>query len=47
MAIIWWKVIVENGHPHYAVTDGERTIHCELNELNETIEELQNEAVVS
>ena len=45
MAIIWWKVVVENGYPHYMVTDGTRIIHCDLNELSETIKELENESV--
>ena len=34
--------IVENGYAHYKVYDNltGRTIHCEENELNETIREL-------
>ena len=34
--------IVENGYQHYKVHDNltGRTIHCDLNELNETIWEL-------
>ena len=34
--------IVENGYPHYKVRDNRtgNEIHCDLNELNETISEL-------
>ena len=34
--------IVENGYPHYKVYDNltDNEIHCDLNELNETIWEL-------
>ena len=34
--------IVENGYPHYKVHDNltDNEIHCDLNELNETIWEL-------
>ena len=34
--------IVENGYPHYKVYDSltDNEIHCDLNELNETIWEL-------
>ena len=34
--------IVENGYPHYKIHDNltANEIHCELNELNETIWEL-------
>ena len=39
MEVKWWTVI-ENGFPHYAVTDGKRTWSCDLNELEETIQEL-------
>ena len=37
------KVIVQNGRPHYVVLDMENNneIHCEFNELNETIWELE------
>lgn len=47
MSEITWKKIIENGQPHYAVTDGKRTIHCDLNELDETINELKTEVVAS
>ena len=34
--------VVENGYPHYKVHDNltDNEIHCDLNELNETILEL-------
>ena len=34
--------IVENGYPHYKVHDSftDNEIHCDLNELNETIWQL-------
>ena len=34
--------IVENGYPHYKVHDNltDNEIHCDMNELNETIWEL-------
>ena len=34
--------IVENGYPHYKVYDNltDKEIHCDLNELNETIWQL-------
>ena len=34
--------VVENGYPHYKVHDNltDNEIHCDLNELNETIWEL-------
>ena len=34
--------IVENGYPHYKIHDNltDNEIHCDLNELNETIWEL-------
>lgn len=34
--------VVENGYPHYKIFDCETgmTVHCDLNELNETLYEL-------
>ena len=34
--------VVENGYPHYKIYDNltDNEIHCDLNELNETIWEL-------
>lgn len=39
------STVIENGHPHYKVYDIKtgKTIHCDLNELNETIYELIEE----
>ena len=39
------KVVVEHGYPHYKVVNIEngRTVHCDINELNEVIEELEME----
>ena len=36
------ETIIENGHGHYKVTDNisGNVIHCEFNELNDTIYEL-------
>lgn len=36
------ETIIENGHGHYKVTDNisGNIIHCEFNELNDTIYEL-------
>ena len=36
------KVVVENGQPHYKISDTKtgNIIHCDFNELNETIYEL-------
>ena len=38
--LIGW--VVENGHPHYKVYDKVTglTVHCDENELNETIGEM-------
>ncbi len=38
--LISW--VVENGHPHYKVYDNVtgQTVHCDENELNETIWEM-------
>lgn len=38
------SVVVEYGYPHYKVVDIKTGIevHCDLNELNETIDELLN-----
>lgn len=39
------SVVVENGCPHYKIIDTETKceIHCDLNELNQTINELLEE----
>lgn len=39
------KVVVEHGYPHYKVIDTEsgRIVHCDINELNEVIDELEKE----
>lgn len=36
------ETVIENGHGHYKVTDNfsGNIIHCEFNELNDTIYEL-------
>lgn len=38
------EVVVENGQPHYKVTDiiSNQVIHCDCNELNAVIYELLN-----
>lgn len=42
------KVVVEHGYPHYRVTDNETGIvlHCDINELEETIRELMGDEYV-
>lgn len=39
------SVVVEHGYPHYKVVDVKTGIeaHCDMNELNRTIEELSQE----
>lgn len=39
------KVVVQNGHPHYEIHDmlTGNEIHCDFNELNETIWEMEGE----
>ena len=39
------KTVVENGYPHYVIHDTKtgKDIHCDLNELNETIYSLLND----
>lgn len=36
------NVVVENGYPHYKITDNKtgKTVHCDFNELNETMYEM-------
>lgn len=36
------STIIENGYPHYKIYDCKngRTVHCDINELNETLVEL-------
>ena len=38
------SVVVEHGYPHYKIVDIEtgRAIHCDLNELEKTIDELSS-----
>lgn len=38
------SVIVEHGYPHYKIVDvgTGSVVHCDLNELDETINELSN-----
>ena len=42
------KVIVEHGYPHYMIKDNETGVilHCDINELEETIRELTGEEYV-
>lgn len=39
------NVVVENGYPHYKITDNitGKTVHCDFNELNVTLDELMGE----
>ena len=39
------SIAVENGRPHYKVLDYKtgKTVHCDLNELNETTCEMRGE----
>lgn len=38
------SVVVEHGYPHYKIVDVNTglVIHCDMNELNRTIEELSH-----
>lgn len=38
-------VITEHGYPHYSILDSKtgQTVHCDLNELNETLYEMMEE----
>lgn len=39
------STVIENGYPHYKVFDCKtgRTVHCDLNELNNTLDEMIGE----
>ena len=38
------SVVVEHGYPHYKIVDMETgsVVHCDLNELDKTIDEMSN-----
>ena len=42
------SVVVEHGYPHYKIVDvkDKSEVHCDLNELSETINELLEENMV-
>lgn len=43
------SIVVEHGYPHYKVVDIEtgKAIHCDLNELDKTIDELSSISYLS